>query len=581
MSKQSAPPICKHPDHVTSYFSMQKGILAVITVSGLIYNLGLMVRPWFAGQMIQCLFFIQKGQSHFSDMLKLASAYFIAIFTVQISRFIKRLYVRRFANNINRSMKQTYYNNLVHTDTCDLKNVNTGNAMTKALSDVDACSEGIRKFTTEIFDTGVALFSYVFMLFAYDWKLALLCMIFPPISYVIAEKMKVMVQKTGAAYKVQSGALSAATLDRATNAITYRVFGCEEDRKAAYEENLSAYESAAVRANIWNTAMPPIYRMISMTSILFILYFGGRNVLQEGWTPWNIAVFTTFLSCYTKLATKSSSAAKLFNAVHKAQVSWKRIKPLLQNSKTEPELPAAAPAELNVDHLHFAYPNGKEIIHDLSFQAAPGQIIGVTGPVACGKSTLGKTFLCESPYEGSITFGGKELGKMEKADRNRMVGYLGHDQELFHGSVEENIRLGGKEGAEEMIRVVCLEDEVKAMENGIHTLVGTGGVRLSGGQAQRLALARTLYHKRPVLVLDDPFSALDKETEAQIFLNLKELAKDSIIILISHRLYLFDQMDQVIWMDECHTKVGTHEELLATVPSYAELCSNQTKGGSF
>lgn len=223
----------------------------------------------------------------------------------------------------------------------------------------------------------------------------------------------------------------------------------------------------------------------------------------------------------------------------------------------------------------------KEIIHDLSFQAAPGQIIGVTGPVACGKSTLGKTFLCESPYEGSITFGGKELGKMEKADRNRMVGYLGHDQELFHGSVEENIRLGGKEGAEEMIRVVCLEDEVKAMENGIHTLVGTGGVRLSGGQAQRLALARTLYHKRPVLVLDDPFSALDKETEAQIFLNLKELAKDSIIILISHRLYLFDQMDQVIWMDECHTKVGTHEELLATVPSYAELCSNQTKGGSF
>ena len=384
----------------------------------------------------------------------------------------------------------------------------------------------MRKFTTEIFDTGVALLAYACMLLWYDWRLALLCMIFPPISYVIAEKMKVMVQKTGAAYKVQSGALSAATLDRAINAITYRVFGCEEDRKAAYEENLSAYESAAVRA-------------------------------------------------------KSSSAAKLFNAVHKAQVSWKRIKPLLQNSKTEPELPAAAPAELNVDHLHFAYPNGKEIIHDLSFQASPGQIIGVTGPVACGKSTLGKTFLCESPYEGSITFGGKELGKMEKADRNRMVGYLGHDPELFHGSVEENIRLGGKEGAEEMIRVVCLEDEVKAMENGIHTLVGTGGVRLSGGQAQRLALARTLYHKRPVLVLDDPFSALDKETEVQIFLNLKELAKDSIIILISHRLYLFDQMDQVIWMDECHTKVGTHEELLATVPSYAELCSNQTKGGSF
>ena len=551
-----------------------------VTVSGLIYNLGLLAGPWFEGKMTGKLVDLLGGTGTFHQMLMLVTAYVVSIGIVQVSRYFKRFYVRRFANNVNRHMKQILYGTLVRKSRLELEAEGTGNVLTKAILDVDDCVEGMRKFTTEIFDTGVALLAYACMLLWYDWRLALLCMIFPPISYVIAEKMKVMVQKTGAAYKVQSGALSAATLDRATNAITYRVFGCEEDRKAAYEENLSAYESAAVRANIWNTAMPPIYRMISMTSILFILYFGGRNVLHEGWTPWTIAVFTTFLSCYTKLATKSSSAAKLFNAVHKAQVSWKRIKPLLQNSKAEPEFPAAAPAELNVDHLHFAIQTEKRSSMTCRFRRLLADH-RCNGTCRMRKSTLGKTFLCESPYEGSITFGGKELGKMEKADRNRMVGYLGHDPELFHGSVEENIRLGGKEGAEEMIRVVCLEDEVKAMENGIHTLVGTGGIRLSGGQAQRLALARTLYHKRPVLVLDDPFSALDKETEAQIFLNLKELAKDSIIILISHRLYLFDQMDQVIWMDECHTKVGTHEELLATVPSYAELCSNQTKGGSF
>ena len=535
------------PNRVLSYFQEEWKILFFVTVSGLIYNLGLLAGPWFEGKMTGKLVDLLGSTGTFHQMLMLVTAYVVSIGIVQVSRYFKRFYVRRFANNVNRHMKQILYGTLVRKSRLELEAEGTGNILTKAIL---------------------------------DWKLALLCMIFPPVSYVIAEKMKVIVQKTGAAYKVQSGALSAATLDRAANAITYRVFGCEEDRKAAYEKNLSAYENAAVRANIWNTAMPPIYRIISMASILFILYFGGRNVLHEGWTPWTIAVFTTFLSCYTKLATKSSSAAKLFNAVHKAQVSWKRIKPLLQNSEAEPELPAAAPAKLSVDHLHFAYPNGKEIIHDLSFEAAPGQIIGVTGPVACGKSTLGKTFLCESPYEGSITFGGKELGKMEKTDRNCIIGYLGHDPELFHGSVEDNIRLGGKQGAEEIIRIVCFEEETKAMEDGIHTLVGTSGVRLSGGQAQRLALARTLYHKRPVLVLDDPFSALDKKTEAQIFANVKELARDSIVILISHRLYLFDQMDQVIWMDEGHTKVGTHEELLAEVPSYAELCRDQTKGGS-
>ena len=568
------------PNRVLSYFQEEWKTLFFVAVSGLIYNLGLLAGPWFEGKMTGKLVDLLGGTGTFHQMLMLVTAYVVSIGIVQVSRYFKRFYVRRFANNVNRHMKQILYGTLVRKSRLELEAEGTGNVLTKAILDVDDCVEGMRKFTTEIFDTGVALLAYACMLLWYDWKLALLCMIFPPISYVIAEKMKVMVQKTGAAYKVQSGALSAATLDRAANAITYRVFGCEEDRKAAYEKNLSAYENAAVRANIWNTAMPPIYRIISMASILFILYFGGRNVLHEGWTPWTIAVFTTFLSCYTKLATKSSSAAKLFNAVHKAQVSRKRIKPLLQNSEAEPELPAAAPAKLSVDHLHFAYPNGKEIIHDLSFEAVPGQIIGVTGPVACGKSTLGKTFLCESPYEGSITFGGKELGKMEKTDRNCIIGYLGHDPELFHGSVEDNIRLGGKQGAEEIIRIVCFEEETKAMEDGIHTLVGTSGVRLSGGQAQRLALARTLYHKRPVLVLDDPFSALDKKTEAQIFANVKELARDSIVILISHRLYLFDQMDQVIWMDEGHTKVGTHEELLAEVPSYAELCRDQTKGGS-
>ena len=123
--------------------------------------------------------------------------------------------------------------------------------MTKAILDVDDCAEGMRKFTTEVFDTGVALAAYAGMLLVYDVRLALIAMIFPPISYMLAEKMKIIVQRTGAEYKRQSGILSNATLDRASNAITYRVYGREEDRRIAYEDNLSSYEKAAIRANLW------------------------------------------------------------------------------------------------------------------------------------------------------------------------------------------------------------------------------------------------------------------------------------------------------------------------------------------
>ena len=232
--------------------------------------------------------------------------------------------------------------------------------------------------------------------------------------------------------------------------------------------------------------------------------------------------------------------------------------------------------QLQVSHLNFAYPDGKQILKDISFQAKKGQMIGITGPVACGKSTLGKAFLCEYPYEGQILVDGEELQNMTPSQRTGIIGYLGHDPELFYDSVENNVLLGEKKKAEDFLRMVCMDEEVKEMDNGIQILVGNGGVRLSGGQAKRLALARTLAHPRPVLILDDPFSALDRHTEDTVFADLQSDAKDKVVFLISHRLYHFPQMQKVIFMDGGKTTVGTHAQLMETVPLYRQLYESQT-----
>ena len=565
-------------DQVLYYFKAQWPVLLAVTVSGLIYNLGLLAGPWFEGRMTGCLVDILGKNAEYADMLVLVIAYVISIAIVQIARYVKRFYVRRFANNINKDMKETLYDSLVHKSRAELEEEGAGNVMTKAILDVDDCVEGMRKFTTEVFDTGVALAAYAVMLFCYDWRLAILSILFPPLSFVVAEKMKRNVQRTGAVYKEQSGALSAATLDRAANAVTYRVYGCEEERQQAYEENLTAYEKSAVRANIWSTAFPPLYRILSMTGVLFILYFGSRNVLGIGWRAWDVAAFTTFLACFSKLAVKSSSAAKLFNAVHKAQVSWKRIKPLMKEETYDDEVKMQSSGVLEVSDVSFAYPGGEKIYEGFNLLAAPGQIIGVTGAVACGKSTLGKTFLCEYPYKGRIRFHGKELSDMTKPERSGMVGYLGHDPELFNDSVRNNVLLGDDADPEKYLKAVCFDGEVAEMEEGMDTVVGNGGVRLSGGQAQRLALARTLCHKRPILILDDPFSALDRKTEEEVFANLRKLAADSIVILLSHRLYLFPGMDQVLWMEDGKVTAGTHEQILEKFPEYARLYEAQADG---
>ena len=563
------------PDRIGTYFRVEWRPLAFVTISGLVYNIGLLATPWFEGRLTQCLADILGGSETAAQMAMLVLAYILVTLLVQAARFIKRFYVRRFANNINRRMKGILYANLVRQSRAALEKEGAGELMTKAISDVDDCVEGMRKFTTEVFDTGVALAGYAVMLLVYDWRLAILSLLFTPFSYVCAAWMKKPVQRAGAAYKKAAGALGGATLDRAQNAVTYRIYGCEDARVEKYEDALNRYEKTAVRNNVWQSALPPLYLAASEAGVLFILWFGAKNVLGTGWRAWDIAAFTTFLSCFTKLVVKSSKVAKLFNSVQKAEVSWKRIKPLMKNPEQLDALNVPAAEDVTLKDLSFAY--GEEpVFTGLSLTAHPGEIIGVTGPVACGKSTFGRVFLCEVPYGGSARFGGKEFSALTPRQISATVGYLGHDPELSADTVQNNVLCGSEQDAMPYLAAAALKDEVNAMENGLETVIGPSGARLSGGQAQRLALARTLAHPRPVLVLDDPFSALDRSTEDTVFADLQAYAKDKVVFLISHRLYHFPRMQKIIFMDGGKTTVGTHEELMASAPVYRQLYESQT-----
>ena len=567
--------IPQHPERISSYFRQEAGPLTIVTVSGILYNVGMAADPWFLGQLAQCLADIISHKRVFSDMLHLAVLYAAVTLFVQAMRFLKRFYVRRFANNVNRSMKHVLYCNLVSKSAAELSDESTGSLMTRAVSDVDACAEGMRKFTTELFDTGVVMIAYLALLFYYDWRLTLFACIFPPVAYFSADRLKGIVEKRTAESRESAGRLSSAALDRASGALTYRIAGCEASREASYETALADYEKTSIRANLWVNALQPLYQAVSMTGVLFIIWFGAANIRGTGWSSWNIAAFTTFLACFTKLAVKSSKAAKLFNAVQKAEVSWKRICPFMKPCAVTDALPPAKPASLSVSHLSFSYPGGPELLHDVSFQAEPGQIIGITGKVACGKSTLGRVFLCEYPYQGSIRFGGQELSSLSDEERSRILAWMGHQPDLLSDSAADNILLGSDADAEFYLKAVCLDREVEP-----GTQVGSSGICLSGGQQARVALARVLCSGRPLYLLDDPFSAVDRSTEQELLQSLRQLAPQSVILLISHRLGIFPSLDSILWMEDGTTVQGTHAELMAKCPDYASLYRAQTEGGT-
>ena len=557
------------------YFIREKKLLALTAIAGLACNIGMTAGPFFEGQLAQYLFDILKGSRKGRDIVVLSIVYAAVISAIQGARALKRLFVRKFANNVSRSMKESIYHHIVHEPVSEIHKEDAGAVMTRSIADADACAEGMRKFTTELFDTGVVMVSYLAMLFFIDWKLTFIVILFPPAAYIAAAALKKKVSKSSQASKLAMSELSNAAVDNAGHALTYRIYGEDKNRAKSYEKYLSEYERRNVAAGILQNSPQPIYLVISMLGVVPVLWLGGKNVLGTGWTLWSIASFSSFLSCFSKLAKKSSHAAKLFNAVQKAEVSWERIKSYLTDEKEnlqDIETEYAGPAELVMKDAGFKYEDGAFELKNLNLEAKPGEIIGITGKVASGKSTFGKIFLNESRHTGKITYGGKEISGQQKI----IFAYEGHNPELFTGSVRENVAFGGQD--EKRIQKTLEEVQIDG-EVTLESEAGMEGSELSGGQQARLALARALYSKAPVLILDDPFSAVDAETEKKIFESLRKYEKERIILLISHRLALFPEMDKVALIENGTIKSGTHTEMMKN-KTYASLYELQLSGGN-
>lgn len=553
-------------------------MLAAVAVTGILYNVGLGAGPWLEGQLAQAVADLSAGSSTVAHLVHLALAYVAVTAFVQGMRALKRLSVRKFANRVSRGMKGRIYAGLLAMPRERLESEDAGTVMTKALSDVDDCVEGMRKFTTELFDTGVALATYLVMLLLLDWRLTLLSLAFPAVSYLVAASLRGRVTRATAEAKRSSERLSATTLERVSGSVPLRAFGEEGGEGALLEARLADFQRAATLSGILTGALQPLYLAISSISCGLILWLGGRNVLGKGWATWDIAALATFLATYLRLAKKSSTAAKLFNAVQRASVSWDRICPLMGAPEDFTEARPAPVGPLVARGVTLRREDGTPVLEGVDLVAEPGQIVGVTGQVASGKTFLAQALAGLGPFEGRVTLGGHTLADLRGSGLSP-VAYLGHDPELLTDTLEGNVRLGRAGDVTRAVADAGLAPDVAAMPQELETPVGDAGTALSGGQRQRVGLARTLMGPQPLLVLDDPFSAVDRATEAQVLAALRNHYADRVIVLTSHRLDLFDQLDSVVYLEGGHARQATHASLMASCPGYRQLVELQQRGG--
>ncbi len=564
-----------------NYWIKEKYVVAAIIFFGLTFNTAVVLGPVYQGKLLDALL----SKEPYEEVLKIALLFVALVMGIQVMRFFKRFYIRRFANSTLSTMRLMIYNHLMGMKVDAIEKEDVGNLTTRAISDVDACVEGMRKFTTEIFDTGVLMASYFVSMMLYDLKITLMVSVFIPTAMFLAEKLKLVIYKRTSEYRLKKSQMASLAYESVDNTMLYRANGMEDFYRKRYEEELTDLEKKSIRASILENAMQPVYNIIAMLGVILVIYFGGMKVIEGGWT---VGAFSTYFTMLAALALKASKAAKLFNSVQKSKVSWTRIKPYMTEYTAFPEeaneKPRTGEPLLKVENLSFTYPSAEEdrepVIKGISFTGKKGMLIGITGPIASGKSTLGLALLGLYPYEGSIELSGKELYSIPDEKRSALISYQGHRPSLFSDTLAENISLGRAGDLDKAIKASALELDLSFMPEGKETRVGNMGIRLSGGQQARVALARAVYGENSIMILDDPFSAVDMKTEEEIIRNLKSMYRESLIVLISHRISLFNETDLVILFDqEKHAMVGTHEELMEKSKAYQSIYSIQRTVG--
>lgn len=567
----------KQPDRISSYWKRERSVLTAVFFFGILCNGAMSIWPILQGRLIDTI----VAKSPLQLVLQQSGIFIGVVLLIQIMRFFKRYYVRLLANRTSAAMRMMLYNNIMNRGIFELSKEQTGDLMTKAVSDVDICVEGMRKVITEIFDTGVLMLSYLISLLIYDWKLTIISCAFVPVAMWLAESLKNFIVKFSKEARTQSSRVANLTYYNIEHTVLLRVNGLEGKNRQAYFRELDDLEVKSVKANILENSMQPVYNVIALLGIVFFLYFGGSNVITGIWT---VGMFSTYITIFVALTSKDSKASKLFNTYQKATVSWQRIKSYLTEYQEADRSDRGSDANsgLIVRDLSFSYPTDPEsILEHLNFTAKAGDLIGITGPVACGKSSLGVALQGLYPYLGSIQLAGKELRDYSKVELSNRISYLGHQSQLLSDTLYRNITLGVDGDISAVLQDVCFEEDMLSMPEGIQTVVGSSGIRLSGGQQARIALARALYHHGSLLILDDPFSAVDMKTEQIILTNLRRHYTDCIILLISHRLTVFPAADQIIFLHSDHTaEYGNHQTLLASSALYASIYQLQTGGDS-
>jgi ATP-binding cassette subfamily B multidrug efflux pump len=318
--------------------------------------------------------------------------------------------------------------------------------------------------------------------------------------------------------------------------------------------------------------------------VLFIVVYGSFEVLRA--QNLTVGELTVYLAYFFSLIWPTMALAQFFSINSQAKASAQRMTTYLDTEVTvkdkEGLTSKALIGDIELKGLSFKYPDGdSDVLKDVSFKIKKGQMVGILGRTGSGKSSLVDLFLrTHNVNEGQLFIDGFDVMDLKISDVRALMGYVPQDNFLFSETIENNIAFSFDDETQantlEAAKLSDVHDNITGFKDGYQTMLGERGVTVSGGQKQRLSIARAIAKNPEILILDDSVSAVDTKTEEAIIKNLFKIRKNKTTIFIAHRISTVKHMDLIILLDKGSlVGMGTHEELLKTSPLYQDMVKRQ------
>ena len=561
------------------YVKPYRAAIAVAAVLFIISTALNLAFPLVSGQLVNAVTGAPIGLS-VGQIIGILIAVFVARAIVDVgSQFL----IAEAGESVTRDLRQDVYAHLQNLSLGFFASRRTGELISRLSSDVTVVRVALVNNIATLLSSMLTVIGAAALIITINWRLTAIVVLIFPLATIVARLYSRALRPLSTQVQDKLAEATATAEEAISGARVVKSFGRESYEVQRFNQAAEQVFRSSLRLARIRATFGPLIGLMFFFALVGVLWFGSQEVSAGRLTAGDLVAFLLYGGV---IAGGISGLATIFSQLQEAIGATRQLFEILDAQPEVRDSPGArevgqVQGRITFEHVSFAYEDGVEVVNDISFEIAPGEILALVGPSGAGKSTLFNLIpRFYDPTSGTVRLDGHDLRELRVASLRATIAIVPQDTMLFSGSVRENILYGDLNAGEaEMIaaaRAANAHDFIQALPRGYDTLVGERGIKLSGGQRQRIAIARAILKNPRILLLDEATSALDSESEGLVQEALGRLMQGRTTIIIAHRLSTVQVAHRIAVLDKGRlVELGTHDELMTHRGLYYKLYSLQ------